>query len=146
MISSFELPKTLLTLTCFLSGIGGSNLFASTVYYTISKLGYEMILRSFCDYGCSLIGPAILYWKTCMIQAKIRELNVLLLSFDLLSLYWEISYYIRAPARNIKEFSTFNGCFLCKNCPSARRASTANVVYGDGEVFGIKTVFLNYIS
>jgi hypothetical protein len=32
-----------------------------------------------------------------------------------------------------------------KNCPSARCASTANVVCRDVDVFGTKTVYLNHV-
>jgi hypothetical protein len=37
---------------------------------------------------------------------------------------------LRVPARYIRDFAVFNVCSSCKNCPSARCASAANVVAG----------------
>jgi hypothetical protein len=52
---------------------------------------------------------------------------------------------LRVPVRYIREFVLFNVCPLCKNCPSARCASAANIVSRDIDVFGTKNVLLNYI-
>jgi hypothetical protein len=45
------------------------------------------------------------------------------------------------PARYIRDSSLINVSSSNKNCPSARWASAANVVYRDNEVFGTKTCF-----
>jgi hypothetical protein len=52
---------------------------------------------------------------------------------------------LRVPARYIRDFALFNVCSSCKNCPSARCASAANVVCRDVDVFGANNVLLNHI-
>jgi hypothetical protein len=44
----------------------------------------------------------------------------------------------------ILDFALFNVC-SCKNCPSARCASAANVVCRDADVFGAENVHLNNV-
>jgi hypothetical protein len=39
----------------------------------------------------------------------------------------------------------FSVCSSCKNCPSARCASAANIVCKDVDIFGAKNVPLNHI-
>jgi hypothetical protein len=51
---------------------------------------------------------------------------------------------LRVPARNIKDFALFSVCFSCKNCPSARCASAANVVCRHVDVFGARHVLHNH--
>jgi hypothetical protein len=50
---------------------------------------------------------------------------------------------LRVPARYIRDFALFNVCSSCKNCPSGRCASAANVVCRDVDVFGARNVLLN---
>jgi hypothetical protein len=45
----------------------------------------------------------------------------------------------------IRHFAVFNVCSSCKNCPSARCASAANVVCRDVDIFGAKNVLINHI-
>jgi hypothetical protein len=52
---------------------------------------------------------------------------------------------LRVSARYIRDFTSFNVCSSCKNCSSARRASAANVVCRDVDVFDAKDVLLNHI-
>jgi hypothetical protein len=52
---------------------------------------------------------------------------------------------LRVPARYVRDFALFNVCTSCKNCPSARCASAANVVCKDVDVFGTRKVLLNRI-
>jgi hypothetical protein len=47
---------------------------------------------------------------------------------------------LRVPAWYIRDFSLFNVCFSCKNCPSA---SAANVVRRDVDIFGTNIIFLS---
>jgi hypothetical protein len=48
------------------------------------------------------------------------------------------------PARYIRDFALFNVCSPFKNCSSARRASAANVVCKDVDVFGARNVLLSH--
>jgi hypothetical protein len=48
------------------------------------------------------------------------------------------------PARHIR-LCMFNVCSSCKNCPSSRCASAANVVCRDADIFGARNVLLNHI-
>jgi hypothetical protein len=50
---------------------------------------------------------------------------------------------LRVPARHIRDFALFNVCSSCKNCPSARCASAANIVCRDVDVFDVRSVRLN---
>jgi hypothetical protein len=50
---------------------------------------------------------------------------------------------LRVPARYIRDIALFNVCSSCKNYPSARCASAANVVCRDVDVFGARNVLLN---
>jgi hypothetical protein len=50
---------------------------------------------------------------------------------------------IQVPSRNIRDFVLFSVCFSCKNCPSARCALAAAVVYRDIDLFGARNVLLN---
>jgi hypothetical protein len=50
---------------------------------------------------------------------------------------------LRVPARYIRDFALFNVCYSCKNCPSARCASAANVVCRDIDIFEARNVLLN---
>jgi hypothetical protein len=43
-----------------------------------------------------------------------------------------------------QRFCIFNVCSSCKNCPSARCASAANVVCRDVDVFGARNIFLRH--
>jgi hypothetical protein len=47
---------------------------------------------------------------------------------------------LRVPPRRIRDFALFSVCYSCKNCPSARRASAANVVCRDDYVFGSRNI------
>jgi hypothetical protein len=50
---------------------------------------------------------------------------------------------LRFPAWYIRDFALFNVSSSCKNCPSARCASAANVVCRDVDVFGARNILLN---
>jgi hypothetical protein len=52
---------------------------------------------------------------------------------------------LRVSPRYIRDFALFIVCSSCKNCPSARCTSAANVVCKDVDVFGAKNVLLNHI-
>jgi hypothetical protein len=52
---------------------------------------------------------------------------------------------LRVPARYIRDFALLNFCSPSKNCPSARCASAANVVYEDVDVFGVGNVCINQL-
>jgi hypothetical protein len=62
-----------------------------------------------------------------------------LLLFEILPSVLEV-VGLRVPARHIRDFVLFNVCSLCKNCPSARCASAANVVCRDVDVFVARKV------
>jgi hypothetical protein len=49
----------------------------------------------------------------------------------------------RVPARYIRDYALFNICSSCKNCPSARCVSAANVVCRDVDVFATRNIRLN---
>jgi hypothetical protein len=51
---------------------------------------------------------------------------------------------LQVPAWYIRDFALFNVCSSCKNCPSVRCASAANVVCRDVDVFGAGNVHLNH--
>jgi hypothetical protein len=50
---------------------------------------------------------------------------------------------LRVPAQYIRDFALFNVCSSCKNCPSARCASAANIVCKDVDEFEVRNVCLN---
>jgi hypothetical protein len=52
---------------------------------------------------------------------------------------------LRVPPRRIRDFALFSVCCSCKNCPSARCASAANVVFRDDHVFGSRNILLRHI-
>jgi hypothetical protein len=52
---------------------------------------------------------------------------------------------LRVPARYIRDFALFNVCSSSKNCPSARCASAANVVFKDVDVFGAGIICYNML-
>jgi hypothetical protein len=52
---------------------------------------------------------------------------------------------LRVPARRIGDFTLFSVCSSSRYCPSARCASSVNVVCKDIDVFGAKPVLLNHI-
>lgn len=89
----------------------------------------------------------------CSIDLEELKLQI----FHTISPWWTLSYLgskfcpsaleivgLIIPAWNITCFALFNVC-SCKNCPSPRYASAANVVYRDVHIFGIKNVLLNHI-
>jgi hypothetical protein len=51
---------------------------------------------------------------------------------------------LRVPGRYIRDFTLFNVCSVCKNCPSARCASAASVVCRDVDVFGARNILLRH--
>jgi len=48
----------------------------------------------------------------------------------------------RVPNGDCIDFSSFNVDLKCRNCPSARRASTANAIDGDNDLFSGRSVWL----
>jgi hypothetical protein len=52
---------------------------------------------------------------------------------------------LRVPARYIRDFSLFNVCPSCKNCPSAGCASAADVVCKDVDVFGARNLLNRFL-
>jgi hypothetical protein len=52
---------------------------------------------------------------------------------------------LRVPVRRTRDFPIFSVCTTCKNCPSARCASAANVVCNAVDVFEPKTLSLKHI-
>jgi hypothetical protein len=52
---------------------------------------------------------------------------------------------LRVPPSNLRVFTLFGACPCNKHCPSARCASTANVVGKDLDVFATGAVSLNDI-
>jgi hypothetical protein len=52
---------------------------------------------------------------------------------------------LRVPPRRIRDFALFSVCSSCKDCPSARCASAANVVCSDDHVFGSRNIFFRNI-
>jgi hypothetical protein len=51
----------------------------------------------------------------------------------------------RFPPRRIRDLALFSVCSSCKNCPPARCASAANVVFRDDHVFGTRNILLRHI-
>jgi hypothetical protein len=52
---------------------------------------------------------------------------------------------LRVPPRRIRDFALFSVCSSCKNGPSARCASAANVVCRDDHVSGSRNILLRHI-
>jgi hypothetical protein len=50
---------------------------------------------------------------------------------------------LRVPARYIGDFALISVCSSCKNCPSARRASPANILCWDADIFEVRNILLN---
>jgi hypothetical protein len=49
---------------------------------------------------------------------------------------------LRVPNRDCRDFSLFNVDLKRRNCPCARRASTANAIDGDNDFFIGRSVWL----
>lgn len=56
------------------------------------------------------------------------------------------TFDLRLLARCIRDFASFNICFLSKTCSFATCASAAKVVSKDANIFGTKTVFLTFYN
>jgi len=51
---------------------------------------------------------------------------------------------LRVPNRSFIDFGLFNVDFKCRNGPSARKASTVNIIDGDIDIFNGRLVSVNY--
>jgi hypothetical protein len=89
-------------------------------------------------------------------QLKVHTLHKRRYHLDELFLTWvyrECKFFpsvletvgLRVPVRYIRDFYMFSVCSSSKNCPSARCSSAANVVCGDVDIFGTKTLSLKHI-
>jgi hypothetical protein len=52
---------------------------------------------------------------------------------------------LRVPARYVRDFSLFNVCSSGKNCPSARCASAAKMVFKEVDVFGFRNILFHHL-
>jgi hypothetical protein len=100
-----------------------------------------------CDIGILLLFnrffPPVQYsYSLALVELKLHTLCIRRHHLDALFLtqvYFGLKFCppvleivgLRVPARYIRDFALFNVCFSCKNCPSARCASAANVVCRD---------------
>jgi hypothetical protein len=50
---------------------------------------------------------------------------------------------LRVPNRNFTDFSLLNVDFKYRKCPSARRASAANAIDSDTDIFNRRSVLVN---
>ena len=66
------------------------------------------------------------------------------------AVFYGLKYYtillkkvgLRVPNRDCKDFTLFNVDLKRRNCPSARRSSTANATDGDNDLFSGRSVWL----
>jgi hypothetical protein len=126
------------------------------VYYLVDSNKLELLQRGFAALCFSSLLPQVHY---CYFLASEEfKLRILRMSTHSLNALFHIRVYLGFkfcpfletvglpfPARYIRDFALFNFRPSYKHCPSARCASSRNVVLRKTDVFSIKNIVLNHM-